>query len=427
MTEGSDPLYPNRAREGPPVDRRRFLAGSAAVGAAAASGCSSDDGGGEGDGADETATARLTEAPTVLVFNTGDRTVSVIDVEDDDVVATVGIGVTSSFPSNQYTPGLVDSRDEHFWANVGRGVRALSASDLGETAVVETGSGANWQERTPDGDALVVSAREPAHTQFKVDADPGSEAFGEVLAELDRTDEGGRGDTDGPGPCDVSIHPDGRYAYVPDLFGDTLTVLDVEAFELVRQVDVAPVGEGGAKPWMATVAPDGERMLVEHNEGTNGTESVWDLSDPAEPTELARLTTDDGLGRRPLTSEVSPDGTGFVCTPGTDDLTVVDLLSQTVETRVDVGGDAFAATWDPDREKLYVPVQTDDSVAVVDPVARAVTATIPVGAKPYGATAAKVRPEPDERGTTAGALARLGLAAPGTTYCIGNCACGHEL
>ncbi|MFT4880492.1 MAG: hypothetical protein ACI9CA_000470 [Natronomonas sp.] len=30
---------------------------------------------------------------------------------------------------------------------------------------------------------------------------------------------------------------------------------------------------------------------------------------------------------------------------------------------------AFAGAWDPDRDRLYAPVQTEDEVAVIDPVA----------------------------------------------------------
>jgi YVTN family beta-propeller protein len=220
------------------------------------------------------------------------------------------------------------------------------------------------------------------------------------------------------------------YAYVPDLYGDTLTVLDVEAFEIIEQVDVPPVVGSAGAPWMGTAAPDGETLLVEHNEGSAGTESVWDTSDPAAPEERVRLTSDDGLGERPLTSEIGPDSaTGYVFTPGTNDVSVVDLDAGTVTDRIDVGGSAFVGTWGPNHEKLYVPVQSSDEVKVVDHATRSVTATIPVGARPYGATAGTVRP--GERVLESGPSSRESLqrrlSDEGTTYCIGNCACGHQL
>jgi len=366
----------------------------------------------------------------VFVFNTGDGTVSLLDPESDELVETRALDLSSSFPSNQYTPGLTDDQDDSLWLNVGRGVRGLAVGSLSETAAVETESGANWLEQTPDGRHVIVSAREPSHKQFRIDADPASETFGEVTAEIDRTPEGGRGDRDGPGPCDVTIHPDGEYAYVPDLFGDTLTVLSVEPFEIVTQIDVESVGDGPARPWMGTVAPDGQTLLVEHNEANGGSESIWTLDDPAAPSETARLTTEDGLGRRPLTSEIGPDSeTGYVFTPGSNDVTVVDLADGTVTTRLDLGGSAFVGTWDPSRTKLYVPVQTADEVAVIDHERKKVIERIGVGSSPYGATAAQIRPQTDPSASIALAMARLGISSeqPETTYCIGNCACGHRL
>ena len=415
-------LYPNRwesttATAG--VSRRNLIAGGATAGLAATAGCIGGNGG-----------SGSVAQPTIFVFNTGDGTVSLIDAKDDELVETRPINLSSSFPSNQYSPGLTDEPDDSLWLNVGREVRGLAVGSLSQTAAVETGSGANWLEQTPEGNHVIVSAREPSHRQFRIDADPASETFGEVTGNIDRTPEGGRGDSDGPGPCDVTIHPNGDFAYVPDLFGDTLTVLSIDPFEIRTHIDVEPVGDGPARPWMGTVAPDGRRLLVEHNEANGGTESLWAIDDPAAPTEIARLTAADGLGRRPLTSEIGPSSeTGYVFTPGSNDVTVVDIIDGTVSTRLDLGGSPFVGTWDPSRTKLYVPVQTADEVVVIDHERREITERIDVGPSPYGATSAQVRPQGDATATAALAMARLGISAEPaeTTYCIGNCACGHRL
>ncbi|WP_135363998.1 YncE family protein [Halosimplex halophilum] len=424
-----------RAGDRASVSRRGVLAGSATAGAALA-GCPSGPGGSGTDSATPSG-GEGTGDDTVVVFNTGDATVSLIDPERDEVVATQHVGLSASFPSNQYAPGLTTAPEDPLWLNVGRGVRALTAGSLSEVARVETGSGSNWQELTPDGSAAVVSAREPAHRNLLVDADRDSETFGEVLAGIDRADEGGRGDREGPGPCDVTVHPDGAVAYVPDLFGDTLTVLRLDPFEIETQIDVPAAGSDGggsdgdaaaSAPWMGTVAPNGDRLIVEHQ---TGTESVWDTSDPADPELLAQLTPEaDGLGEGALTSEVGPDSRyGYVFTPGTDDVSVVDIEAEAVADRIDLGGSAFAGTWDPGREKLYVPVQTNDEVAVIDAESRELVERVPVGAAPYGSTAARVRPESDGPASLLAAMAAVGLdvGEADTTYCVGNCACGHRL
>jgi DNA-binding beta-propeller fold protein YncE len=405
-----------------------MLAGSIAAGAAATAGCAGadpdtdssneTDGGGDGERSD-----------TVFVFNTGDKTVSVVNVASDEVVATPQLRLTASFPANQYAPGLTDEETDPLWLNVDEGVRAVEAGTLSAVAAVETGTGANWQEVTPDGRHLVVSAREPSHAQYRVDADPESDSFGEVTGTIDRANEGGRGDNDGPGPCDVTIHPGGEYAYVPDLYGDTLTVVDVESFEIETQVEVDPAEAGTAPaPWMGTAARDGETLLVENNEGATGTESIWDVSDPANPQEVTRLTSGDGLGHLPLTSEIGPDSAvGYVFTPDTEDISVIDIEAGEVAERIALNGKAFVGTWDPAHRKLYVPVQTAGEVAVVDHAAREVTETLDVGPEPYGATAATVRPESDGASGHLARLQALGLDPDsGTTYCLGECSCGHE-
>jgi len=435
VTDRNSRIYPNADSDSPhapATSRRDLLAGSAAVGTAVTAGCLSDDGDDgtqDTDDNDGSETVEFVRRPTVFVFNTESGTVSIVDVETDEVVQTATIGMTASFPSNQFTPQLVNSADEMLWLNVDQGVRAVSPGSFENHADIETGSGANWQERTPGGDHLIISAREPAHRQLRIDADPGSEQFGEVTGEIERQSEGGRGNNDGPGPCDVTIHPDGEYAYVPDLFGDTLTVLGIDKFEIHRQVELEQFDGVPPEPWMGTAGWDGEILLVENNTGDAGSESIWDVSDPGNPTEQERLTTDDGLGEGPLTSEIGPDSEiGYVFTPGTDDVSVVDLETGTVEDRLELGGSAFVGTWDPDREKLYVPVQTNDEVAVIDHGSREIVTRLDVGAAPYGATSGRVRPSEDEEsiGTTADLLKSV-MGAFETTYCMDECACGHEL
>lgn len=418
-TDRGDPLSPTvRDPFESGVSRRRLIRSSAAVGATTATaGCTTEYAGLQRGQDDESG------SETVFVFNTGDKTVSVIDPTTDEVVRTVHLGATSSFPANQYAPRLVGRTRQTLWLNVGDGVRAVDAETLETVAQVETGTGMNWLELSPGGEHLVVSAREPTNEQVRIDANPDSEQFGTVTGRIDRSDDG----ANGARPCDVTFTPDGAYAFVPDVGSDTLTVIDVDAFEIAAQVDVEPVVDGAdARPWMATAAWNGELLAVEHNEGNHGTESIWDVREPTNPEQVARLTADDNLGALPLTNEIGPDSEiAYVFTPNSADVTVVDMVERVVTKRIDLGGKAFTGTWDPDRRKLYVPVQTADSVAVIDHETRSVMKTLSVGSKPYGATAGRLRPAADASGSAMAALAALGLTAGGeTTYCLGNCHCG---
>lgn len=396
------------------VDRRRFLRGSTATGVAAASAASAGC-----TGFTESDEPLDDDDPrTVFVFNTGDSTVSLIDVSTDRVYETVHIGATSSYPANQYA--TVEGDAETLWINVEGGVRGFDPNSLDEQVSLDTGSDANWQEITPDGESLIVSAREPTHAQYRIDADPDSSTFGEVTGEIERGEAG---------PCDVSVGPDGAYAYVPDLWADTLTVLDVNSFEIAAQVEIDPVLDGvtDVNSYMGTAAWSGDWLAVENAEGDHGTESIWDISEPASPEEIHRFTEADGLGAGALTSEIGPDSeTLYVFTRDSNDVTVIDVPELEVVDRIDVGGSVLVGSWDPDREKLYMPVQDADEVAVLDHEAGEITARIDVGAAPVGATARRVRPDAGSAARLRATLARLGMGfdADETTFCYGDCYCG---
>lgn len=441
-----DRLVPNRV-EGDDVSRRRLIHGAAAagatVGSASTAGCADlledeehtdettpEDGNGDtadddaddgtpDDSDEETSEADDGEAAAregyVFVFNTGDMSVSVIGSRADELLETAYVGATASFPANQYATH--EEGIETLWLNVEGGVKGYDLGDLAEVVDLETGSDSNWQEVTPDGEHLVVSARELTHAQYRLDADPDSEEFGEITGEIDRGEAA---------PCDVTIGPDGEYAYVPDLQGDTLTVIDVPAFEIAAQVEVDPVVEGAdaAQPYMDTASWDGEYLALEYLEGDHGTEGIWDISDPTDPEELVRLTEADGIGAGGTTSEFSADGDLlYLFTPDSEDVTVIDVEAREVADRLDVGGETYAGTWDPGLEKLYVPVQTEDEVVVL--ADGEIREQIEVGSAPYGATARDVRPDSGIIDRLLPTFANMGvpLGGEGTTYCMGDCYC----
>ncbi|WP_290815341.1 YncE family protein [Halovivax sp.] len=409
------------------VDRRRLLRSSAAAGGAAAlAGCL-------GNG-DESETA-----PTVYVFNTGDRTVTIVDAEANEAVETAHVDTTASFPANQYGTGA-DSGYDVCWLNVSGGVVALDQRDLEEIARVETGFGPNYPNLSPDEDHLLVAAGgttgmdpEPDpddpedHPIVRVDADPESDEFGEITGAIE---------TGYAGPCDVTMDADGEHAYVPEIAHETLRVVRTDPLETVAEVDVGePAGDGDVLPFMATAAWDGDLLAVENGEGElgpdgdrEGSESVWDVSDPEEPEEITRITRDDGLPAMPITSEIDPDGeVAYLFTPDADSVTVIDLDELAVAGELEVGGSAISAAWGPNREQLYVPVQTADHVAVIDHAEREVVETIETGDSPTGAVAGMIRPEPSASQRIAAALAGLGVEIGDSepTACPeGNCYCG---
>lgn len=392
------------------VSRRRMLKTSGAVGATASvAGCLGDD--------PET-------DPTVFVFNTGEMTVSLIDPIEDDLIRSEYIGTTSSWPSNQYA--AVEPDIDTLWLNVEGGVHGFDiADDLDQVADIETGSDANWQELTPDGEHLVISSREPVHTHYRVDADPESDTFGEITGEIDRSDE-----TDpAPAPCDISFGPDGEYSYCADRDADLLTVVRTDPFEIAAQLELEPLGEEAVAPFMDTVSWDGNYVAIENFEDYegDGTESIIDVTDPESPEEIHRFTGADGLTAGPMTSEWGPDSE--ILYVFGEDVTVIDVPALEIIDTIDVGGGTTTGTWEPNQEKLYVPIQENDEVAVIDHEERAHVDTVEVGSSPRGATARSSRPGENTQARFLAALAGVGITfgdEPTPTFCGQNCHCGRH-
>lgn len=326
------------------------------------------------------------------------------------------------------------------WLNVDGGVRGLDQHTLEEVAVVETGYGPNYPNLTPDEQHLLIASGgtttidpEPdddeTHALFRIDASRDSETFGEITGEVE---------TGYTGPCDMTLGPDGEYGFVAEIANETLAIVSVDPFEIVTRVDVGePAGDGQVLPFMCTVSFDGSRLLVENGEGElgsdpdiprEGSESVWDVTDPESPDELERITRDNGLPAAPVTSEISTDTeAAYLFTPDSESVTVIDIEQGGVDRELDVGGRSIGGAWGPHREKLYVPVQTANHVAVIDHAEREVVTTIDVGESPTGVVGGMVRPETDATSRLLGSISRLGIDVGDQemTFCPeDNCYCG---
>ena len=314
----------------------------------------------------------------------GGPSVTLIDPASLEVLATLPMAGAFSFPATRWDP-----KRDLIWSGFADpgAVDAFRLSSGKRVARVPTRSNQNYTELTPDGSAVLVAARFQDRL-LKIGADPASADFGTVLAHLDQPR--------GSQPCDMTVRSGGDYAYVPDRGTDTVTTLDVASFATVSRVSVGRrAGPGPLQPYMATVSPTGNVLFVENAvvEGASqvGSESIFDLTDPGRPREVARLSTADGLGRRPLTSEITPDGRfGMVICRDSDEVSVVDTSSLKVVTNVSFppGSHPVEGTFlygGGGGSTLFVPLPGRDAVAAVGVPEFRVRKLIPVGPRPVGA------------------------------------------
>ncbi|MDH3560240.1 MAG: hypothetical protein OEN52_04725 [Gammaproteobacteria bacterium] len=233
------------------------------------------------------------------------------------------VGFSTSWPANQYK-----GEDKWWWTGLSGEVIGLRASnsvrpllqdknrkvvDTYTYAGVPPGlptSGSNFIGVSPHGKTAWNSAREVDEIQ-EIDIDPKSDTFGQILTHISvplSSDAGAGSETRGKmRPCDMSITPDGKYLWEPDIGGETVTGVDITTKQVIAQLTLPREDPANRViPFMLTT--NGNIALVENFEAPFGTESIIDISDPANPVHIKKLTQADGLGITPETSEFTPDG-----------------------------------------------------------------------------------------------------------------------
>lgn len=158
--------------------------------------------------------------------------------------------------------------------------------------------------------------------------------------------------------------PDGRLILVGDSAGNEMVFLDPETGAVVARERIA-------NPYHLDFSPDGTRLVVTGLRRDQVDLYGWD----------GRALSFQGrvrAGDMPSHIAFSPDGrTAYVTTQGDRGLAAIDLATNTLAWKIEVGREPAGVLWH--RGRLLVGVMGSDHVAVVDPEARAVVERIPVG------------------------------------------------
>jgi len=325
----------------------------------------------------------------VVISNGGDSdagigaSMTLIDPETLDVLATLPAPGSLAFPAARW-----DYTRDIIWGGTREKVVGYSLATGEEVANVPTESTQNYTELTPDGRFLINAARFTDKI-YKIDANPDTPDIARIVDVVDHYADSN--------PCDMTMLADGKYAFTPDRLGGTVSVFSIDPFERVATLPLEQLGDEALEPFMATVSPRGDKLLVENARG-DGSESVIDVSNPLNPVEIARFAQSDGLGVNPLTSEISPDGRwGVVICRSANSLSIIDMDQVAITGSVALKDESvpLGGTFIPTGERLFVPLPGRDAVAVVSVPDFQVEAMIPVGPRPLGA--AYVESEVPER------------------------------
>jgi len=171
-------------------------------------------------------------------------------------------------------------------------------------------------------------------------------------------------------PASFAFSADHRLAYVshPDL--SQVSVVDLEAQNVLRKISVA------GSPFGVALTSKG-RLFV--GDWSSPHVVVFD-GDAKEPTQVL------DVGRAPAHLLLTPDEKLlFVANRESNSVSAVRVDDLTVVGEVPVGHAPFAMALSPDGSRLYVGNVQGGTVSIIDTVALKVLDTINSGAMPYGA------------------------------------------
>ncbi len=282
--------------------------------------------------------------------------------------------------TNGTVRGLEYRRNESVTSMVADPARSVLVDTYITTGRPDVGS--NFVGTTPNGKVVWNAAREVDEIQ-EIDGDPNSATFGKILTRipvpLSAKASVPTASNGAMRPCDMSISPDGKYLFEPDLGGETVTAVDIRTRQVVGQLLLTPApGSTRVRPFMLTT--NGRIALVENQEGTY---AVLDVTLPTNMYEIKRLTQADGVGVSPQTSEFTPDGkyayliaNGSPAVPGV--VSVLDLSSLTITKQIALptGCRPHAGDFSRDGQHFFVNCSGASSVAVIDTKTQAVVQNV---------------------------------------------------
>ena len=177
----------------------------------------------------------------------------------------------------------------------------------------------------------------------------------------------------GPGPHEVAVSSDGRFAFVTNYGGgtpgNTLSVIDLFARKEVRRVDLGDLRRPHGLTFTggkAVFTAESNRALARYDPGTGQVD--WRFATDQDGTHMVLASAD---GRTLFTSNI-----------GSNTISIIEAAgSAWRQTLVGVGPGPEGLDLSPDGRELWTAHTGDGRVTVIDVAARKVTQTFDVGAR----------------------------------------------
>ena len=232
------------------------------------------------------------------VFNEGSGDISIIDIETQEVTATVGAGLRIRWFSSRFFDG------KRVWT--------IDADFKNAEAIVFDPWTLQTIRRIPFGSGPSMSLELSPDLKHAITISPDTD---EVVVIDTATYEIVRRIPVGKFPCDLTLSLDGKYAFIVERDQDTLSIVDWRNGKTLKTVAF----EDKSRPHMLTLSPDGTKLWVQERDVAKL--SVYDAESL---TRVARLP----VGRAPITTEFTLSGRTTLTThSGEGFLTIFDANS----------------------------------------------------------------------------------------------------
>ena len=316
-------------------------------------------GGGEintdNDTANDLTTIDPTRAPLAWVTNELSDTVTVIEMANDSVTATIQVGdVPAGIAVN---PSGSRVYVAHWYTH---NVLAIDTATNSVVADIDVGGNPNGVAVHPDGSKIYVTNYFGPNVAV-IDASSNvivANISLNVGVEVDYA-------------MTIALNPSGTRAYVTQLFSNTVAVIDTTTNQVLTHINIAPAPTGIA------VNPTGTRAYVASQSDFI---SVIDIMTNNVVATIPVLPI--GGEKRSLFVAVNPAGTRVYVTNGiASTVSVMDAVTNSIIATIPVGGFVRGIAVTQSGTRIYV-ASNDGNVYSIDEGSNSVVATIPAGTAP---------------------------------------------
>jgi gliding motility-associated-like protein len=288
-----------------------------------------------------------TIAQTAYITNSGDGTISVIDVANNTVTETILVGQvpTGVSVSADGTKVYTTNRNDNT-------INVINTATNAITHILSVGDLPIGIYSSLNGSKLYVSNN--GTTTIHAINTPANIVSSIINVSIIN-------------PRGVTMSPDGNIAYVVGGYNFLWIInTSTDTVSATRTVGTSPQG--------ICISPDGNKLYV----ANSGDQTVSVVS-----TATNTVTATIPVGNTAHGICITPDGSKvYVSNVYDNTISVIDTATNTVSGTVPVGNHPIGLSVTPDGSKLYIVNALGNTVGVLDVATNTIVATIPVGNQP---------------------------------------------